>query len=96
MLKREWNEIGPAKWKIPFHSTYENFGTSNRKFWSNGTCPKILGLLISRHMRALVFTASRDIFDVDAFHKDIQYSLEKLGKSKFGFERTVVSKFKSK
>ena len=39
MLKREWNEIGPAKWKIPFHSTYENFGKSNRKFWSNGTRP---------------------------------------------------------
>ena len=40
--------------------------------------------------------ASRDKVDVDTFHKDIQYSLEKLGKSKFGFERTVVSKFKSK
>ena len=39
MLKRELNEIGPAKWKIPFHSTYENFGKSNRKFWSNGTRP---------------------------------------------------------
>ena len=39
MLKREWNEIGPAKWKIPFHSTYENFGKSNRTFWSNGTRP---------------------------------------------------------
>ena len=26
----------------------------------------------------------------------IQYALEKLGKSTFGFERTVVSKFKSK
>ena len=37
MLKRKWNEIGPAKWKIPFHSTYENFGKSNRKFWWNGT-----------------------------------------------------------
>ena len=31
-----------------------------------------------------------------AFHKDIQYALGKLGKSKFGFERTVVSKFKGK
>ena len=40
MLKREWNKIGPAKWKIPFHSTYENLGKSNRKFWSNGTRPK--------------------------------------------------------
>ena len=33
--------------------------------------------------------ASRDKVDVDAF-------LKKLGKSKFGFERTVVTKFKSK
>ena len=56
---------------------------------------KILGLPVSRRMRALVFMASRDEFDVDAFHKDIQYALEKLGKSKFGSERTL-SKFKSK
>ena len=40
--------------------------------------------------------ASRDKAYVDAFHKCIQYALEKLGKSKSGFERTVVSKFKSK
>ena len=36
---------------------------------------------------------------MDAFHKGIQYALEKLGKSKFGFERTVVClvlNFKSK
>ena len=33
--------------------------------------------------------------DVDTFHKGIQYALEKLGKSKFGFERTAVSNFKS-
>ena len=33
---------------------------------------------------------------MDAFHKGIQYTLEKLGKSKFGFERTVLSNFKSK
>ena len=39
------------------------------------------------------YMASRDKVDVDAFHKDIQYALEKLGKSKFGFKRTVVSKF---
>ena len=39
---------------------------------------------------------SRDNVDVAAFHKGIQYALEKLGKSKFGFEKTVVSKFKSK
>ena len=30
------------------------------------------------------------------FHKSIQYALEKLGKSKSGFEKTVVSKFKRK
>ena len=30
------------------------------------------------------------------FHKSMQYALEKLGKSKSGFERTVVSKFKRK
>ena len=40
--------------------------------------------------------ASRDKVDVDMFHKNIQYALEKLGKSKSGFERTVVSKFKRK
>ena len=57
---------------------------------------KILGFSVSWRMRALVYMASRDKIDVDAFHKGIQYALEKLGKSKFGFERTVVSKFKSK
>ena len=40
--------------------------------------------------------ASRDKVDVDAFQKGIQYTLEKLGKSKFGFERTAVSNYKSK
>ena len=40
--------------------------------------------------------ASRDKVDVDAFLKNIQYALVKLGKSKFGFERPVVTKFKSK
>ena len=47
-------------------------------------------------MRVLVYMVSRDKVDVDAFHKGIQYALEKLGKSKFGFERTAVSNFKSK
>ena len=57
---------------------------------------KILGLPASRRMRGLVSMASRDKVDVDMFHKSIQYALEKLGKSKSGFERTVVSKFKRK
>ena len=56
----------------------------------------ILGLPVSRRMRGLVYMASRDRVDVDTFHKGIQYALEKLGKSKFGFERTAVSNFKSK
>ena len=57
---------------------------------------KILGLPVSRRMRSLVYMASRDKVDVDTFHKGIQYALKKLGESKFGFERTVVSSFKSK
>ena len=40
--------------------------------------------------------ASRDKVDVDTFHKGIQYAPEKLGKSKFGFQRKAVSNFKSK
>ena len=47
-------------------------------------------------MRGLVDMASEDKVDVDTFHKGIQYALEKLGKSKCGFERTAVSNFKSK
>ena len=39
--------------------------------------------------------ASRDKVEVDTFHKGIQYALENLGKSKFGFERTAVLNFKS-
>ena len=39
--------------------------------------------------------ASRDKVDVDTFQKSI-HALEKLGKPKSGFERTVVSKFKRK
>ena len=54
---------------------------------------KILGLPVSPCIPALVYLASRDEVDVDAFHKDIQYTLDKLGKSKFGFERTALIKF---
>ena len=36
--------------------------------------------------------ASWDKVDVDAFHKNIQDAVEKLGKSKFGFERTLKAK----
>ena len=54
------------------------------------------GLPVSRRIRGLVYMASRDKVDVDTFHKSIQYALEKLAKSKSGFERTAVSNFKSK
>ena len=57
---------------------------------------KILGLPASRRMHGLVYMASRDKVDVNTFHKGIQYALERLGKSKFGFESTTVSNFKSK
>ena len=57
---------------------------------------KILGLTVSRRMRGLVYMPSIDKVNVDTFHKGIQYALEKLGKSKFGFERTAVSILKAK
>ena len=41
-------------------------------------------------MRGLVYMAARDEVNVGTFHKNIQYALEKLGKSKFGFERTTM------
>ena len=64
------------------------------ELWSNQfPDTKILGLPVSRRMRGLVYMSSRDKVDVDTFHKGIQYALEKLGESKFGFERTVVSSF---
>ena len=50
---------------------------------------KILGLPVSRRMRGLVYMVSKDKVDVDTFLKGIEYALEKLGKSKFGFERTA-------
>ena len=43
------------------------------KLWNNQFPEaKILGLAVSRRMRALVYMASRDKIDVDAFHKGIQ------------------------
>ena len=39
MRTRDWKEIDPAWWKIPFHLAYENFANSNQNFWSNGTHP---------------------------------------------------------
>ena len=47
---------------------------------------RILELPASRRMRGLVYMASRDKVDVDMFYKGIQYALERLGKSQFGFK----------
>ena len=46
--------------------------------------------------RSKITPALQAKVDVDTFHKGIQYALETLGnKSKFGFESTTVSNFKS-
>ena len=67
------------------------------ELWNNQFSEsKILGVPVSRYMRALVYMASRDKVDMDVFHKGIQCALGKLVKSKFGFERTAVSNFKTK
>ena len=61
------------------------------EFWNNQFPEtKILGLPASRRMGGLVYMASRDKVDLDTFHKGNQYALEKLGKSKYGFESTRV------
>ena len=71
--------------------------TKTRELWNNQFPEtKISGLPASRHMRGLAYMASRDKVHVNTFHKGIQYALEKLGKLKFGFERTAVSNLKSK
>ena len=42
------------------------------ELWNNQFSEtKILGVLVSRRMRALVYMASRDKVDVDTFHKGI-------------------------
>ena len=45
-------------------------------------------------MRGLVYMASR--VDVDAFHKDIQYALEKLESQNLALKRKAVSILKAK
>ena len=57
---------------------------------------KILRLPVSCRMRGLVYMASRDKVDVDTFLKGIQYALENLGKSKFGFEKQQYQILKAK
>ena len=62
----------------------------DRELWNNQFPEtKILGLPVLQRMRGLVYMymPSRDKVSVNTFHKGIQYVLEKLGKSKFGFEQ---------
>ena len=56
----------------------EPFGQhQDTEFWNNQFPEsKILGVPVSRRMRALVYMASRDKVEVDAFHKGIQYAQE--------------------
>ena len=55
------------------------------ELWNNQISrPSFSGVQVSWRMGGLVYNkASRDKVDVDAFHKDIQYALEKLGESNF-------------
>ena len=83
---------------MPFPEPTCLFGQhQDTALWNNQFLEtKLLGLPVSRRMRALVYLTSRDEVDVDAFHKGFQYTLEKLGKSRFGFESTAVSNLKAK
>ena len=74
---------------MPF-GQYQDTELWNNKFPET----KILGLSASRRMRGLVYMASRDKVDMDTFNNGIQYALERLEKSKFGFESTTVSNLK--
>lgn len=67
---------------------HKSFGQhQDKELWNNSFPePKILGVPVSQCMCALIDMASSDKVDVDAFQKGIQYALEELGKSKFGFE----------
>ena len=80
---------------MPF-GQHEDTELQNNQFQET----KILGLPVSRHMRALNWFAWRpeikSMWMRSTKTLRTQSALEKLGKSKFGFERTVVSKFKSK
>ena len=85
--------LSREKWPISFpEPTCLLVSTKTR---SSGII-NVLGVPVSRRMRGLVYMASRDKVDVDAFHKGIQHTLGKLGKSKFAFERLAVSNFKRK
>ena len=67
------------------------------ELWNNQFSEtKILGLPVSRRMRALVYMASRDKVDVEAFHKGIQYALEKPGKSKLALKEQQYQILKAK
>ena len=76
----------------PFHlNSDRNF----RNLWHNGAPQDLRRSGFTAHA-CLGLNGVQDKVDVLAFHKGIQYALEKLGKSKFGSERTAVSNVKSK
>ena len=73
-----WRCLFLWKWCNPFPRARAR-GLSMRthltaaELWNNQFPEtKILGLPVSRRMRALVYMASRDKIDVDTFHKGIQ------------------------
>jgi len=67
------------------------------ELWSNQFPDyKILGGAVSRRMHALVYMASRDKVNVDAFHKGIRYALEKLGKSNLALKEEQFQILKTK
>ena len=63
---------------FPVSITEPTFGQNlDTELWINQFPESmIFGVPVSRGMRALVYMASRDKVDVDAFHKGIQYALE--------------------
>ena len=90
-----WNRLFSSNLVPRAHVSFGHH--QDTELWNNQFPEtKIWGFPASRRMPGLVYLASRDKVDVDTFHKGIQYALEKLGKSKFGFERTTISNFKSK
>ena len=56
---------------MPFGQHQDTLELWNNQFSET----KILGLPVSRHMRGLLYMASRDKVDVDTFNKGIQYTL---------------------
>ena len=75
-----------ASWPNLVPRAQVSWSASRHGVWNN----QILGVPVSRGMRALVYNmASRDKVNVDAFHKGIQCALPKPGESNFVFPSLV-------